>query len=175
MTCSCDQGQEQKQRLAATSREISEEINRFLKREESCYCIHLRTAIKLADAEFDIHSLPSDESPDPFVDILSVSPFLAAVYDGTTCGLVSCTQAATMKFKCSHCTSHPSCDHISFFQDWCERNNLSEDLFPQVLHSPQEPAAYRSISYVKTPYPLPDNLKEVHDSLESGKSSSPSI
>ena len=134
MTCSCEEGQEQKQRLAATSREISYS---FLKREESCYCIHLHTAIKLADAEFDIHGFPSDECPDPFVDILLVSPFLAAVYDGTTCGLVSCSQAATMKFKCTYCSSHPSCDHTSFLQDWCDRNNLS-DLFPQVLHSSQK-------------------------------------
>lgn len=117
------------------------------------------------------YSLPSDETldSDPFVDILSISPFLAAVYDGLTYGLVSCTQAAARKFKCSHCHSHPTCDHISFLQDWCDINNLSDDLFPQVFHSSQELEPYKSISYIRIPYPLPDDLKKVHDALESGE------
>ena len=128
---------------------------------------HLRTALKVANTELDIHSYPSDQNPDPFVDILSTPPFLAAVYEGTSYGLISCTQAATMKFKCSHCSSHQLFDYISFLQDWSGRNDLPENLFPQVFHLSQEPTTYKSISYCKLRYPLPDNLKEVHDALES--------
>ena len=171
MVCSCDHGLEQKHRLAATSREVSEQLDDFHQREVGQYCIHLRTALKLDSTEFNVHSISSDETidSDPFVDILSTSPFLAAVYDGSSYGLVSCTQAAARKFKCSHCHSHPTCDHISFLQDWCDVNDLSDDLFPQVFHSSQELEPYKSISYVRIPYPLPDDLKKVHDALESGE------
>ena len=61
MVCSCDHGLEQKKRLAATSREISEELDDFHQREVRQYCVHLRTALKLASTEFNVHSLPSDE------------------------------------------------------------------------------------------------------------------
>ena len=86
MVCSCDHGLDQKHRLAATSREISEELDAFHQREVRQYCVHLRTTLKLANTEFYVHSLPSDRTldSDPFVDILSISPFLAAVYDGLT-------------------------------------------------------------------------------------------
>ena len=172
MVCSCDDGQQQRHRLVATSREVSERLDSFLERERSHYCIHLRTAVKIASTEFDIHSFPNEESPDPFVDILSTSPFLAAVYDGATHALISSTQSATNKYKCSNCTSHPSCDHMSFLQDWCDKNDLVECLFPQV-QSPQEPEIYKSISYCKIPYPLPEKLRQIHDALESGKEQFP--
>lgn len=168
LVCFCDHGLEQKHRLTATSREITEELDDFQQREVGQYCIHLRTAVKLASTEFNVHSVPSDETldPDPFVDILSTSPLLAAVYDETTYGLISCTQAAARKFKCSHCHSHPTCDHISFLQDWCDLHDISDELFPQVFLSQQELEPYKSISHVRIPYPLPDNLKKVHDALE---------
>ena len=171
MVCSCDHGLEQKHRLAARSNKMSEELDAFRMREVTQYCVHLRTALKLASTEFDVHCIPSDEAlnPDPFVDILSTSPFLAAVYDGTTYGLISCTQAAARKFKCNHCHSHPTCDHISFLQDWCDANDLSNDLFPQLFLSSQELEPYKSISHMRIPYPLPDNLKQLYDALESGE------
>lgn len=173
MVCSCDQSQEKKQRLPIISREISEDLDGFQKREESNYCIHLRTAYKLAGTEFDVHSFPSEDISDPFVDILSTSLFLAAVYDGATYGLISCTQALTMRFKCSHCRPHQSCDHISLLQDWCNSNDISEALFPHVLQPAQEPSTHTSVSFRKIPYPRPDELKEVRDILESGKQQFP--
>ena len=145
----------------------------FLKREESYYYIHLRTTIKLASTEFDMHSFSSDECPDPFVDILSTSPFLAAIYNRSTHGLISCTQSTTMKFKCCHCSSHPPCDHIALLQDWCDRNDLSGTVFPQAFPSAQTLETFKSISYHKIPYPLSNHLKEIHDALESGKEQFP--
>ena len=64
MVCSCDEDQQQSHRLIVTSREVSEGLDSFLEGEKSHYCIHLhvRTAIKIACAEFDIHSFPNDES-----------------------------------------------------------------------------------------------------------------
>ena len=144
-------------RLAATSREISEELDDFQQQEVRQYCIHLhiRIAVKLASTEINVHSIPNDETldPDPFVDILSTSPFLAVVYDGTTYGFISCTQAAARKCKCSHCRSHPTCDHISFLKDWCD---ISDDLIPQVFLLPQELETCKSISHVKTPHLQPE-------------------
>ena len=117
--------------------------------------------------------LVTNYPPDPFVDILSISPFLAAVYNGTTHGLLLFTKVANAMFKCSNCSFHPSCDHECFLQGWCDRNDLTDSLFAQDTHSPQDLKTFRSISYCRIPYPLSDNVKEAHDALESGKEQFP--
>lgn len=139
MVCSCDQAMKQKHKLVATSREVSKELDGFLKREESYYCIHLCTARKAANTEFDIYSIPIDENPDPFVDILSTSSFLAAVYDGASYGLISCTHSnAATAVLLHHVT-------ISCFFKTGVTGMTFPSLFPHIFHSPQEPATNESI------------------------------
>lgn len=109
--------------------------------------------------------------PDPdevTVDILSITPFQVAVYDGTSYEMVVRVHyGSQVHFRCTSCSTHSrSCDHVSTFQEWTEETEAGSQLLIQ--DHDDSPEVYSSISKKKIPYPLPDGLKVLHDQYESG-------
>ena len=164
LVCSCAGGKEQHDRLAVTSSEISENIDGFIKCEQALYCIHARTALKLASEEFDPNSVPECDE-ESSVDLLSTSPFLAVAYNSSY-GLISRqTVGSTIKFRCNRCTN-ARCAHITTFLEWCTTQGLTEEIIPQLLDA-EDDESYPSVSYHSIPYPLSEQLRSKHDSFHS--------
>ena len=163
--CSCTKSIEH--RLFACSREVTEDLEMFAIRESTHYCIHAIIAQKLSSQDFSATEVPehSEEDIESSVDLLSTSPFLAAVYC-TTYGLVSRVRTGgSSAFTCSHC-SHKGCDHVATLREWCELNGLNEEIAGQVLG--EEDESYTAMSSHKIPYPLSNDLKTKHNLFESG-------
>ena len=80
LVCSCAGGKEQHDRLAVTSSEICIREHQRIHQPQTgsaLYCIHAKTALKLASEEFDPNSVPEYDDEESSVDLLSTSPFLA--------------------------------------------------------------------------------------------------
>lgn len=166
LRCSCPNGKQQYDRLGVTSINVAENMDEFIAREQSMYCIHARTALKLTSDEFNPHSVPDTIDDEPSVDLLSTSPFLAATFNETFGILSKQKVGSIIKFKCNKC-QHPHCDHVTTFKEWCTAHGLTEEIMPQLLEV-EENDTYPAISKGRIPYPLPDQLKLLHDSIESG-------
>ena len=84
--CSCTKSIEHRHRLFACSREVTEDLEMFAIRESTHYCIHAIIAQKLSSQDFSATEVPehSEEDIESSVDLLSTSPFLAAVYCTTS-------------------------------------------------------------------------------------------
>ena len=170
LVCSCAGGKEQRDRLAMTS-EISEDIDGFIKREQGLYCIHAKTALKLASDDFDPNSVPQNDDVDTFVDLLSTTPFLAVAYNNSY-GLISRQSVGnTTKVRCNRCT-YQTCAHTKTFMEWCTTQGLTEEILPQILDE-EDGETYPSVSHRSIPYPLSERLRSIHDTLESGERQSP--
>jgi len=66
------------------------------------------------------------------------------------------------------CTSQ-HCDHIKLFEDWTKENN--PEGFTEVFTewNDKEPGidSIKSITSIKIPYPLPENLRLLHNAYEA--------
>ena len=71
---------------------------------------------------------------------------------------------------CDHSSLH-SCEH---FREWTRVNGIIEDELEddEEAKTPKE-SKYNSISYLKIPYPLTDNLCRLHRAYEAGEKSFP--
>ena len=142
LTCSCVQAMEQSRRLCLTCDVISsEDISAFKSREEALYCIHRRVWDHL-----QFETVPTDDSEgtsddEAAVDILTLDPLLAAVYDGCNYGLVG--RKRTPKLQCFLCDGH--CGHVQQFEEWCEENEI--DLALDIGDTRRTEVTYPSHSY----------------------------
>ena len=166
LCCSCPSGKQQCDRLSATSSSISENMDEFIAREQTMYCLHARSALNLSCDEFNPHTVPNITDDEPSVDLLSTAPFLAAVYNKTFGILSKQKVGSNIKLKCSKC-QHPHCDHIMTFTEWCTEQGIAEEIIPQFLEV-DENDSHPAISQHPIPYPLPDHLRQLHDAIESG-------
>ena len=129
LICSCHKAMEHRQRLLASTREVTEDIETLVQRESSNYCIHTTTALKLSSEDFCATDIPEeDEEMSDSVDLLSTNPFLAIAHCGSY-GLVSKAAKSCVHstFSCSHC-NHKGCEHVTLLKEWCETNGLSEEI-----------------------------------------------
>ena len=95
------------------------------------------------------------------IDLISASPLLVVVSDGTSCGLIGYKQCT--KLQCLLCHHH--CQHTSQFLKWCESNDIHID----PSYSSTEESTFSCVSSVPIPYPLSSELQRIHDEHESGK------
>lgn len=167
LTCSCPSSLDQSARLHATSSVITENLQQFKDREVSLYCIH-RRAFQYLHFSSDVGSREHGEEEDEALqnsqvsaDILTLQPLLAAVFNGSSYGLIG--RKRTPKLQCLLCSGH--CNHVRAFEEWCEEQDIELESAPESDASP----TYHCYSYKKVPYPLPGYLRELHDLYESGK------
>ena len=148
---------------------VQEELDEFIKREENNYCYHVKTLLKLSCAEFPVTSEPPPDSDEPTVDILSITPFRAAVYAENSYGMVARVDCGSqVHFRCTSCsTQSRSCNHVSAFLAWAEETETGSEV---LLHddSNDDQQIHQSVSRRKIPYPLPDRLKALHNQYECG-------
>ena len=78
-------------------------MDEFIAQEQAMYCMHARTALKLSSDEYNPHSIPNTTDDEPSVDLLSTTPFLAAVYNKTFGTLFKQKVGSNIKLKCSKC------------------------------------------------------------------------
>ena len=142
-----------------TSSEISENIDRFINHKQALHCIHAKTALKLASEEFDLNSVPECDDEEQSIDLLSTSTFLAVH------GL---QQLIWLNFK-ANCWEHNQIQvPLVHLCEVCTTQDLTEEIIPQLLDADGDHESYRSI-----PYPLSEQLKSIHDSLEFGEQQFP--
>lgn len=81
-----------------------------------CDCIHVRTLSSL----FSIEEIDSvSEAIDPIVDILSMKPFLAGVYNGKNYGVIKRhITSGVFRYSCSTYMSTSQCSHIELYKSW---------------------------------------------------------
>ena len=147
---------EHRQRLLASTREVTEDIETLVQRESTHYCIHATTALMLSLQDFNAADIPEevDEEMNDSVDLLSTNPFLAVVHCGSYRLVSKATKnCAHSTFSCGHC-NHRGCEHVTLLKEWCEMNGLSEEIASEVLGG-EEDSAYPAKSSRKIPYPLP--------------------
>ena len=127
--------------------------------------------LKLNSDEFPVTKVSASGPDEVIVDILSFTPFRAAVrvYDGSNYGMIGRVRyGSQVHFRCTSCSIHSrSCDHVSTLLEWTEETEAGSQLLLQD-HFDDGPEMFHSISEKKIPYPLPDRLKSIHDQYESG-------
>ena len=149
---------------------VEEDFEEFLKREQSGYCLHIRSLLSLSSPTFEIVGSSDDDPKNPTADILSVSPFRAAIYDGECYGLVVCNSyGSKVQYRCMSCDRKSRrCSHVASFLEWAEQQEEgSQPLLESEEESDNEPN-YPSVSSQKIPYPLNEIQQELHDRYESG-------
>ena len=100
----------------------TENLDEFVEREASNYCLHVQTLLALNSSEFPVTNVSPRDPDEVTVDILSITPFRAAVYDGTSYGMiVRVHYGSQVHFRCTTCSIQSrSCDHVSTFLEWTE-------------------------------------------------------
>ena len=144
-----------------------EDFEEFLKREQSGYCLHIRSLLTLSSPTFEIVA-NTDDPESPTVDILSVTPFRAAIYDGECYGLVvRNTYGSKVQYRCMSCDRKSRrCSHVASFLEWAEQQGY-QFLLENEEESDIEPN-YPSVSSQKISYPLNKTQQELHDRYKSG-------
>ena len=164
LICSCQASKQQNLRFFSLPSEMKEEDFEIMtKQETSEYCIHSSSVQFLFDTSTCAsHILDCDDTDEDLkVDVISLTPPLISVFDGTAYGLVS--HKRTKRLYCLICEH--GCNHVALIQDWCSASNVYLDL--------EEPSNaesnFTSVSYNPIPYPLPRSLRLLHDKHEMGK------
>ena len=89
----------------ATSNITEENLDVFVERETSNYCLHVQTLLALNSSEFPVTNVSPRDPDEVTVDILSITPFRAAVYDGTSYGMiVRVHYGSQVHFRCTTCS-----------------------------------------------------------------------
>ena len=115
-----------------------------------------------------------DEKPQSSIDILSIDPFLASVWNGENYGVVKKFRInQRVKCYCVICTSQ-HCNHTELFEEWTKENG-TEEIFTEEIctENNNEETEITSISLNKIPYPLPENLRLLHNAYEAGTKTFP--
>ena len=115
-----------------------------------------------------------DEKPQSSIDILSIDPFLASVWNGENYGVVKKFRLnQRVKCYCVICTSQ-HCNHTELFEEWTKENG-TEEIFTEEMctENNNEETEITSISFNKIPYPLPENLRLLHNAYEAGTKTFP--
>ncbi|XP_066304259.1 uncharacterized protein [Branchiostoma lanceolatum] len=138
--CSCDNAREQNGRLSAMDNVVTgEDLRAFAVREEGLYCLHARAADQIITPPLITEELEEEEGEDEdeeeeeedvyegAVDQLQLDPFLAAVHDGDTYGIVK--RLVDGKLCCVMCTEkQTSCTHVNMYVCWCTYRGVKPDL-----------------------------------------------
>ena len=158
-TCTCSQSSSQRDRLSATNTFV-EDIQQFIRREQSHYCIHARVCKKLMFPSFEPGKIAFHTY------FLLQFPLLSII---KSCCWGWCYQALcrTPSDCCSWWAviwAFPLSLHQSYVE-WCKDN----DIDIEHKHVSEPPAEFCSISTKKIPYPFSTIMKQQHDDHECGK------
>jgi len=133
---------------------------------KSLYCIHIK-CLNCLFPTAEINHL--SETIKPCTDILSIKPFLVGVCDGYTHEIIHRSKVGEIyRYQCTTCSSSHQCAHINYFNEWIKEYDIDEEI-PEDEQSIQEGHIIpKAISYQKIPYPLAENLRQLHSLHESG-------
>ncbi|XP_077987997.1 uncharacterized protein LOC144442507 [Glandiceps talaboti] len=176
LTCSCKMGMQNEERLQATRPSSSSDCNfrRFIKDEESNYCLHAKAVNAIYTPHPVVTQQPLDESQ-IVVDQLTEDPFLAAVTINRDVHVLSVVHRNRARQLC--CTScrfgRSSCDHVEVYRTWSQQHSRT---IPEDDESAaSSTSTFSCMSYKPIPYSLPDEAKENFDQLRSGEISIPPV
>lgn len=176
-SCTCIEATEQRQRHRQTNILIKGEIlATFHKRESEQYCLHINAIVKLllhnrlppiTTLATDLECGEDDELVT--VDQLSSDPFVVAVFDGISCGILTTYKyRERIRLSCRICSS-TVCSHVNGYKTWCEAEGLHPE--PEIDIALQEsrcPDDRCCKSYNPIPLPLPETLQTKYDEHRLG-------
>ena len=99
---------------------------------------------------------------------------MVGVCDGYIHGLIHRSKVGGIyRYQCTTCSSSHQCAHIDHFNEWMKEHDIDEEI-PEDEQSMQEGhVMLKALSYQKIPYPLAENLRQLHSLYESGVKSFP--
>ncbi|XP_066285853.1 uncharacterized protein [Branchiostoma lanceolatum] len=153
--CSCDDAREQNDRLSATANVLAgEDLGTFAVREEGLYCLHARAAERIIPPLITEQE-EEEANENGVVEQLQTDPFLAAVHDGKTYGILKRRDCG--KLCCVSCSSRQmSCTHVAKYKEWCEDRGVDSN---NVFADSSE-ANFESVSKSPVPYPWTKEMRE---------------
>ncbi|XP_066285852.1 uncharacterized protein [Branchiostoma lanceolatum] len=160
--CSCDDAREQNDRLSATANVLAgEDLGTFAVREEGLYCLHARAAERIIPPLITEQE-EEEANENGVVEQLQTDPFLAAVHDGKTYGILKRRDCG--KLCCVSCSSRQmSCTHVAKYKEWCEDRGVDSN---NVFADSSE-ANFESVSKSPVPYPWTKEMREQFGRYES--------
>eukprot|EP00058_Branchiostoma_floridae_P023589 XP_002609079.1 hypothetical protein BRAFLDRAFT_91048 [Branchiostoma floridae] len=102
-----------------------------------------------------------EHQEDGAVEQLSTDPFLAAVHDGKSYGILKRIGDGG-RLCCVMCSGRQkSCTHVSAYREWCKARDVDPDVVFTALNEP----VFSAVSTSPVPYPFTTEMRESFESL----------